>query len=71
MGKLEKQLKPYFELWNNAYNLTNSVSSIKQDPICTLKYDEIKQQSIEFSKELQRLSSQFTALKNPSALTIL
>jgi uncharacterized damage-inducible protein DinB len=71
IGKLEKQLRPYFDLWNNAYGLVNLNSSLKSDPIHTLKYEELKQTISEYSRDLQRLSAYFVSAKNSSALSII
>lgn len=39
LAKLEKEMRPYYEMWNIAYDITNRVDSMKIEPINTIKYD--------------------------------
>lgn len=70
IAKLERILKPYFDLWNLAYALTNLVLSLRTDPIHSLIYDQLKIQTAECSKELQRLLTIFSAAKNVAAVSV-
>jgi len=34
-------MHPYFDLWNITYQLMGYINTMKTDPICTIKYDEL------------------------------
>jgi uncharacterized protein (UPF0335 family) len=69
--KLEQELRPYYQLWNMAYDLTNRIFIMKGDPIHSLNYQELKDTLTEYHRELQRLTSIFTSAKNGAAVNII
>lgn len=43
LTRLEKDLRPFYDLWNIAYHLLNYIETMRTDPVCTINYEELNE----------------------------